>query len=292
MKTLQLLLVMLLMSVTISAQTILDKIKKLELTYVSKSDIDTILVCERIMRNMRYAEDYDENCKVSNDLHSKVAAGNFTDFEKLIDKRTVEAEHNFDSILTTISQPKDTIEVRYGETDTLTLPKIRPISGTCKARYVCKQDVNADGAMYRDRTYDVTITCLVKDGVATNVKISGKQYWWKQNTSVTTSNRGYLSNASAVRKAKPIIAKTELITKIEEFGYYGSDAKLMLELLAYGQRAPKYVSDVTQEDILYWKTKYVKSYVLHPWSTSIVSDMKQALFGLVKKRIDFSIIQK
>ena len=41
MKTLQLLLVMLLMSVTISAQTILDKIKKLELTYVSKSDIDT-----------------------------------------------------------------------------------------------------------------------------------------------------------------------------------------------------------------------------------------------------------
>lgn len=289
MKTLQLLLAMLLMSVTVSAQTIVQKLKKLEL--VNTFATDSILVCKQALSYMRYATDYDENVKLSNEMDNKVLAGNFSDFENLIDKRAVEAEHSFDSIITAISQPKDTIEVRYGETVYLTLPKMQPISGICKARYVCKQSAGADGSAYRDRTYDVTITCTVKNGMATDVKLSGKQYWWKQNTAVISSNRGHLSNASAVRKAKPVITRTELITKIEQFGYQGSDAKLMLELLAYGQRAPRYIFDVTPERLQYWKTKYISSYICNPWSISILSDMKEALFGLVKKRIDFSDIQ-
>jgi hypothetical protein len=130
------------------------------------------------------------------------------------------------------------------------------VDGVCKAKQRRLQLENATGSNFHDWTYDVTVTLVVQNGKATKLSVTGSQQWWKMNANVANKKTGLLSQAAAIRNAKPIISKNQQVTSLQDFGYQGDNGMALLYKLEFGNvYITSYQSKFKEEND--WVKKYM-----------------------------------
>ena len=104
-----------------------------------------------------------------------------------------------------------TVEVPYKVVGNELVP-----DGICIYNIVDKQYPNANGGSYKKATMDIKIYIKVVDGVAVSKKFSGIHQLWTPNKRVYDKTKGgFLTKTANTLDAKPVVAKTNDMAKIE-----------------------------------------------------------------------------